>query len=253
MRPYYRSAFVLVLCTLFILGGAGLAVAQTTPTTTTTPTGERTVEEAYLQSSLETMIITEQSKADSRDMKELALRYVDEALKAGRQNDEIRKSLEYLALETSLSPARNAGLGRVINDYPDIRAKACDYLGEFGTVEAKDALIKVALSDHEPMVLAAAVRALGKIGMNENDEVVQIISYVINRFDILQPDNSLAFECLVALDRIAEKNGGIKDAGAIKAVMRIATGNYITIVKNKAAELLGKLRTYSAAGSGATH
>jgi hypothetical protein len=249
MRPFYRSAFVLGFCALFILGAAGFAGAQAT-TTPSTGTGERTVEEAYLQASLETMIITEQAHADSRDMKELALRYIEDALKAGRKSNEIRQSLEYLALETTYSPIRDAGLGRVVNDYPDIRAKACAYLGDFGTVEAKDALIKVALSDHEPMVLSAAVRALGKIGMNDNDEVILIISYVINRFDVLQPDNSLAFECLVALDKIAEKNGGIKDAGTIRAIMKIATGNYIPIVKNKASELLSKLSKY---GTSATH
>ena len=96
------------------------------------------------------------------------------------------------------------------------------------------------------MVIAAAVRSLGKIGMNDNDEVTQSISYIVTRFDILQPDNSLAFESLVALERLADKNGGIKDPAAIRAIMKIATGNYITPVRTKANELLNTLRKYSA-------
>ena len=259
MRPFYRSAFVVVLCALFILGAVSFAAAQsgTAPAATqpASGTGERTVEEAYLQASMENMIISEQSHSDSRDMKRLALTYAEDAIKRGHKSDEIRQSLEYLALEATLSPTRDAGLGRVLNDYPDIRADACRFLGEFGTVEAKDALLKVALSDQEPMVLAAAVRSLGKIGMNDNDEVAITISYVINRFDVLRPDNTLAFECLVALDKLAAKGGGIKDQGTIRAIMKIATGNYITIVKQKAKDVLDKFMGASSStgtGSAAT-
>lgn len=255
MLNFHRSALVFGLCVLFALGAAsiGLAQAAPKPATTTTPAtgGEKTVEEAYLQASLEALIINEQSKADSRDMKALALKYVGEALAAGHKTDDIRKSLEYLALESTYTISRSAGLGRPINDFPDIRAQACDYLGEFPTVEAKDALIKVALADTEPWVLSSAVRSLGKIGMNDNDEVVQVISYIINRFDVLMPDNSLAFECIVALEKIAQKNGGIKDPATLRAVIRIRDGLYVQAVKIRAADLVKTILKYSAAsGSG---
>jgi hypothetical protein len=96
------------------------------------------------------------------------------------------------------------------------------------------------------MVLSAAIRSLGKIGMNDNDEVTQIIATIVNRFDVLGPDNSLADDSLDAIAAIADKNGGIKDPAVIKAVMRIATGNYITIVRTKASNVLDKLRNYQA-------
>lgn len=209
--------------------------------------GEKTVEESYLQESLETMIIKEQAHSDSKDMKLVALQYIKQSLDEGRKNEEVRKSLEYLALESANLVIRSAGVGRQLNDFPDIRAKACEYLGDYPTADSTNTLLKVALGDREPMVLSAAVRSLGKIGINEGEETTQVISYIISRFDILYPDNSLAFESLVALERIAEKQKGIKDPATIRAVMRIATGAYISPVRQKAAELLETLKRYSLA------
>jgi hypothetical protein len=236
-----RFAIVLV----FVAGLAMAATAQQAPAPQSSG-GEKTVEESYLQESLETMIIREQSQADSRDMKFVALQYIKQALDAGRKNDEIRKSLEYLALETTNIIVRSGGQGRPMNNYPDIRAKACEYLGEYPSVETKDALVKVVLGDNEPMVLSAAIRSLGRIGINEGDEVTQTITFIVNRYDILFPDNSLAFEALVAFERIADKTGGLKDPAAIRAIMRIATGNYINPVRSKASTLLAKLKAISA-------
>lgn len=243
MRSSVRATLALGAAAIFCL----LLVPATTAQAAPAAGGERTVEEAYLQESLETMIIREQAYSDSKDMKAVALKYAKQAIDGGRKNEEVRKSLEYLALETTTVVTRSAGLGRPTNDYPDIRAKACEYMAEFPTVESKNALIKVTLGDNEPMVLSAAIKSLGKIGMNEDDEVTQVIAYIVRRFDVLGPDNSLADDVLDAVLAIAEKNNGIKDASLVKAVMRIATGNYITKVKVKAGNVLDKLRSYQAA------
>ncbi|MDA8427183.1 MAG: HEAT repeat domain-containing protein [Treponema sp.] len=245
MKSLARCAYAAFFCIV----GLPFAFAQATQATSQPPAasstgGEKTVEEAYLQESLETMIIREQAHSDSRDMKEIALQYARQAIDAGRKNDDIRKSLEYLALETTDTISRQAGLGQPTNNFPDIRAKACDYLGNFPSVATKNALIKVVLGDNEPMVISAAVRSLGKIGLNDNNEVTQDIAFIVNRYDVLGPDNSLAFECLVAIQRLADKNGGLNDPTAIRAVMQIETGNYITPVKRMAQQVLDSLRKY---------
>ncbi|PKL26654.1 MAG: HEAT repeat domain-containing protein [Spirochaetae bacterium HGW-Spirochaetae-3] len=227
---------------------AALAFAPAWSQTTTG--GERTVEESYLQDPLETMIIREQAYSDSKDMKLVALQYIRQSVDEGRVSPEVRKALEYLALESSMTIVRSGGVGRTLNNYPDVRREACLLLGEFKTEEAKDTLLKVALADTEPMVIAAAIRSIGKIGIMNGDDATQTIAFVVNRFDILFPDNSLAFESLVALEALADANNGIKDPAAIRAVMKIADGNYITPVKQKAKDLLSKLRKYSAASSG---
>ena len=213
--------------------------------------GERTVEESYLQDPLEIMIIREQAYADSKDMKLIALQYIKQSLDEGRGGPEIQKALEYLATETTATIIRSGGVGRTLNNYPDVRREACLILGDTKTIEAKDALLKAVLGDNEPMVIAAAIRSIGKIGINEGDDVTQAISFIINRFDILNPDNSLAFESLVAFEALANADGGLKDPAAIRSIIKLAEGNYVTPVKIKAKDLLSKLRKMgSSSGSG---
>jgi hypothetical protein len=254
MKLLGRLAVFTFFCGLVLPFATAQSQAQPAKqaTASSSTSGEKTVEEAYLQESLETMIIKEQVRSDSRDMKEVALQYARQAIDGGRKNDDIRNSLEYLALESTTTISRQAGLGQPTNNYPDIRAKACDYLADFPSVATKTALVKVMLGDNEPMVIAAAVRSLGKIGMNDNNEVTQDIAYVVNRYDVLGPDNSLAFECLVAIRRFADKNNGLNDPSAIRAVMQIATGNYITPVKVMARQVLDSLRSYQSQAASTT-
>ncbi len=235
------------IITLVVLATLAFSAAWGQPATTG---GERTVEESYLQDPLEIMIIREQAFSDSKDMKLVALQYIGQALEEGRASPEIRKALDYLATESSLTVVRSGGVGRALNNYSHVRREACLMLGQIKTVEAKDTLLKVVLVDTEPMVIAAAIRSIGKIGLSTGDDVTQTIAFIINRFVILFPDNSLAFESLVALEALAEINNGIKDPAAIRAIMKIADGNYITPVKQKAKDLLSKLRKYSAASTG---
>jgi len=235
-----RSVATLLVVALAV--GAAFGQAKTS--------GERTVEESYLQDPLETMIIREQAYADSKDMKLVALQYIRQSLDEGRAGPEVRKTLEFLATETTMTVVRAGGVGRTLNNFPDVRREACLMLGEIKSVESKDALLKVTLTDNEPMVVAAAIRSLGKVGIMEGDDVTQAIAFIVNRFDILYPDNSLAFESLVALEALAEVNGGLKDPAAIRAIMKIAEGNYITPVKRKAMDLLTKLRKMSSSSSG---
>lgn len=234
MRPGKMMIASLVLAALTVLPAVGQAG------------GEQTVEEAYLQQSLEGMIIREQAYADSKDMKLLALRYIKQAVDEGRATLEIQQALEYLVTEGTMNQVRSGGYGIVLNNFPDVRREAALILGEFKTPEAKETLIRVALAENEPMVIAAALRSLGTIGIVDNDDVTQTIAFIVNRWDVLMPDNMLAFESLVALEALADQHNGLKDSAAIRSIMRIADGNYITPVRQKARELLDKLRRMSA-------
>ncbi len=205
---------------------------------------EMSVEESYLQEAVELMIIREVSRSESLDQKLLALEYIGDAIDRGNTGDEIRQTLEYLSMEGVVNQARENG--RLVNNYPLARREAARYLGQLGTPEARDALINVCNYEPEPMVLQEAIKSLGDIGDNENERTVAAIVWIVNRFNVLNPDNLLALSAVDAIAKIAEKNGGIKDAGAFQLLIRIADGPYIRPVQNRARVVLNDMRKYGA-------
>jgi ABC-type transport system substrate-binding protein len=228
----------LICFTMVFLAGFSLLVGQNRGNNQ-----EMSVEESYLQQSVELMIIREQSRAESRDMKLVALEYIGDAIDRGNTGEEVRSALEYLGLEGILNKTRENG--RIINNYPDVRAKAAAYLGDLGTPEAKNTLVKICLADNEPMVLTEVVKSLAKIGLNDNGETVDAITWVVKRYNALNPDNLLALSALEAYEKLAESSGRI-DAEAINTISAIATGPYIKPVQNRALQSLDILRQYAA-------
>jgi hypothetical protein len=204
---------------------------------------EMSVEESYLQQSVENMIIREQSRAESRDMKLIALEYIGEAIDRGNRGEEVGAALEYLGMEGVMNIARENG--RIVNNYPDIRTKVATYLGQLGTPAAKNTLLKMCLADNEPMVVTEVVKSLAKIGDNTNDETIKTINWVVDRYDVLKPDNLLALSALEAYEKLAEANNGIKDAGVLQIVQRIADGPYIKPVQERARHTLDVLWGYA--------
>lgn len=202
-----------------------------------------TVEEAYL-SSVEGVIIKELSQADGRDAKLVSLQYIDNAIESGRVTEDMQVALDSLAKEGIGSVIREEG--RTLNNFPDIRLRACQLLGRMGTVEAKDTLVAVMFSDNEPSVISAAVKSLGELGYNDEDEVVEMINWVTRKFDIILPTSSLALEILNAYEKLASK---VEDkSGMIESIIRIAGNyNYVTPVRNRAYEVL---KSVSGNGSG---
>jgi len=122
---------------------------------------EMSVEESYLQESIENMIIREQSRGGTRESKMIALTYIGDAIDRGNKGEEIRQALEYMGLEGLLNRDREGG--RLTNNYPDIRRECARYLGKMRTPEAKDILLKMIYHDTEPMVLQEAIKSLGAV------------------------------------------------------------------------------------------
>jgi len=203
---------------------------------------EKTIEESYLQESIELMIIRETARADSRDQKLIALDYIRDAINRGNKTDEIRQTLDYLAREGRNSVNRQNG--RVINNFPDVRRQAAKYLGQMGTEEAQRSLMDITQYENEPMVLQEAIKSLGEIGLNDNNETVEHIAWIVRKFDFLNPDNLMAIATIDAFEKIAKKNNGFRSPSAFQILLRIAEGNYVTPVKERAKQLLADLRSY---------
>lgn len=216
-----------VLCVIVLLIAANISAQRT----------EVTVEQEYL-STVEDVIIKELAVAEDRDSKLVSLQYLETAIDTGRTSPDMQEALDLLAGEGVFSQARTNG--RLANNYPDIRAKACDLLGKMKTEEAKDTLLKVTLADNEPMVAISAIRALGDIGINENNEVVEAIAWAQKKYAVLNPTSSMALEILVAYEKLAPS---VKDTSSmIQSISSIATNyNYVTPVRTRALDLLKTL------------
>ncbi len=199
---------------------------------------ETTVEDEYL-SSIEDVIIGELAASDEYDNKLVALQYLEEAVGAGRTSPDMTAALSRLAGEGIKSQSRTNG--RIMNNFPDIRAKACDILGEIPTVESKNTLVSIAVEDKEPMVVTAAIRSLGNIGMNDNDEVVNMIEFVHKKYAALNPTSSLALEVLNTYEKLAPT---VQDKGAmIQSITSIGTNHkYVRPVRQKALQLLKSIQ-----------
>ena len=192
-----------------------------------------TVEQAYLNS-IEGVMINEMVAAEGRDSKRVALQYIEEALNEGRQSEEIQV-LSTLATEGLSSVVREDG--RVVNNYPEIRLRACELLGQMGTDKAKDTLVTVMYTDNEPAVITAAVKSLGEIGKNDNDEVFNMINWIARKFDTVNPTSSLALEILNTFEKISGSVTNKKDM--FETVMRIANNySYVTPVRTRAYEVM---------------
>lgn len=229
--------FIIFILVSFILTTALYSQNQTNDK-------EKTIEELFLQN-IELTVIVEMAVNQSREAKLDALAAIEDMISEGRAADSDRDLLavlEYLSMEGNGVQMREAGL--LINNFPEVRRRACESLGDLGGEIAKASLINVLLTEDEPMVLAEAAYALGTIGINEDNQVTQALSYSILGQNIMSPDNNYAFAVLLAFEKIAESNGGIADPSAIRALVRIQNGNYIKTVQRKAKSVIDKLRAY---------
>ncbi len=224
---------------------SGTMFAQQTVKNQNDSRTETTVDEEYL-SNAEDVIITELATSPEYDNKLVALTYLEDAVAAGRTSPDIVAALQGLAGEGVTTQARTKG--RVMNNFPDIRAKACDILGEVPSKEAKNTLMTIAQDDKEPMVVTAAVRSLGNIGMNDNNEVVNMIAFIQKKYAALNPTSSLALEILNAYEKLAPSVTAAEDRKTmIESVSEIASNyHFVTPVRTRA---LGLLKTLQGQGN----
>ena len=195
---------------------------------------ETSVEDEYM-SSMEDVVITEMANSDVRENKLVALQYLEAAAEKGNVSKDMLNALDQLAGEGISTQSRTKG--RLSNNYPDIRAKACDILGKVGTEEAPYVLTQVVKYDNEPWVLSRAIHALGEIGENEDDKVTDTIAFISNRVEVLNPTSSLAAEIIDAYEKLLPKTKNRKPV--IDSLSRIASDyRFVRPVRTKALELL---------------
>ncbi len=221
--------FISILTVLVVFSGA-LVFAQNRT--------ETTAEEDYLSTYNNIVIKNYASKADY-DSKIFALQKIEEVLGGGnggnRDLTEIKETLQDLAGEGILVQSRTGG--RLDNNYPDVRAKACELLGQIGSPEATDVLESIVLADTEPRVVSAAVKAMSNLQNARYESIVETIAWAEKKYSLLNPTSSLAYEILAAYEKILPN---LEDKSVlIESTVSIATNYfYVTPVREKARELL---------------
>lgn len=202
---------------------------------------ETSVENEYLND-VDGDIIMSLANSDELDNKLVALQYLQNAIDEGNTSEAVIKALDQLAGEGLTSQSRTNG--RLINNFPEVRRQACLMMAKIPTEHSKNTLISIAVADNEPMVIAAAVKSLGEIGINENDETVEAIAFANRRNQVLNPTSSLALEVLTAYEVLASNTENKKTL--IDSVARISTDyHYVTPVRQKAYKLLKELSNNS--------
>jgi hypothetical protein len=220
------SRKVLVASVLMIVSGFAFAQEK-----------ETSVESEYLND-VDGDIIMTLAESDEYDNKLVALQYLQAALEDGNTSDAVIQALDRLAGEGLTTQSRTNG--RLANNFPEIRREACKLMAKIPTEHTKNTLVSIAVADNEPMVIAAAVRSLGEIGINNNDETVEAIRFANKRNRILNPTSSLALEVLNAFEMLADSTEDRK--GMISEITYITTDyHYVTPVRQKAYKLLKSL------------
>jgi hypothetical protein len=201
-----------------------------------------TIEELYLSQKIEIQIISSQARSNDRESKLLAIETIGNLYESGDLSitPDLFTVIESLATEGTSREVRSGG--RVVNYFPVVRQKAAELLGEIGGQGAANVLLEMVREDDEPMVLAEAVYALGKIGMNEDNRVTDHLVFVLTRENAkAAPDNNLAMATLLALEKLVDA-GAPLDTDTVGLIIDISTNyRYITMVRERALDVLAGL------------
>lgn len=231
---FYMKNLKKVLISSFLFLGAIFAFAE-----------EKSVESEYLDD-VDGSIILSLADADDYDSKLVALQYLQGAIEEGNTSEQVLKALDQLSGEGIKNPSMTKR--RVMNNYPEIRRQACLLMAQVPTEHSKNTLLEIAIADNEPMVIAAAVKSLGEIGLNDNDEVVEAIAFANRRNQVMNPTSSLAWEVLNAFEVLADSTQNKKTM--LDTITMISSDyHYVTPVRQKALKLLKQLSGKSSSKS----
>ncbi len=241
-----RLSAVVILCVAVAFG----AFAQTkatgtggTPAAGKDKAGTVSIEELYLSQEVEVQVLRTQALSNSRETKMMALQNIRQMVEDKRitpDSKEVMALLEAMAGEGVFRITRSDGA--VANYFPDVRREAVELLGKVGGKDAKTMLLKVSQEDKEPMVLAEAVYAMGRMATADDKDMLQFLTKVMMRNNSrVAPDNNLAFSCLLTIEKLAVKFKGIADPELIGALLDTASGVYLKDVRMKAIQVISEL------------
>lgn len=204
-----------------------------------------TIEEAYLDQAIQIQILQAQAYSPERDQKEIALQDIATMLEMGKLdagNSELIEIVEDLASEGTSRQTYESG--RLVNDFPIVRAKACAILGQIGGIEAQRSLISILRAETEPTVMTEAVIALSKIPPDPSGSTLAVIADVMRTQTVLTRDNTFANAYLTCIEAMYIAGYEITDPTVFEEITKIydQRSGYATNVRNKAMYLLRMMK-----------
>ena len=151
---------------------------------------ELSVEDSFLQESVEIQIIRETASSIDRETKLQALDFIRKQLDANVRSPEIREILRDLAGQGTYR--QEMVDGRLANRYTEVRIRAAEYLGEFPKEESAPLLCDILKTDKEPSVLTQAVYSLARTKAYDPLSEQTVEKYFREFHHRKTPDNRLA-------------------------------------------------------------
>ncbi|MGA2642245.1 MAG: PQQ-binding-like beta-propeller repeat protein, partial [Spirochaetia bacterium] len=133
---------------------------------------------------------------------------------------------------------------KLINDFPDLRARAAALLGRVGSIASRSALLDAVDAETDGAALAAEIRALGAIASDGDGGSLRTIVRAFTRRAGLPSDNRLEAAVADSIGHIAVYAGALGDPSAIATLLAISRGSYDPAVRSTAESVLrGELKT----------
>jgi hypothetical protein len=211
-----KVLFFSMLCTVFMLFGGGMILAQ--------ESDEEFLENFDLASKEDYIMLIYEG---SHDNQLLAVNKLAEMATGG--DEEVYQALVFGLQQGTIYVRRK--FNKVINDFWDVRAVSAYALGEMGDKRALFHLHNTLEYDPDNYVRAAAIVAIGKIG---DPESIKTLLRVIKTSSSSGIDDTVVLGCVNAL-------GDIGDRQAFLPLLEVMRGDFRRSIRNAAREALLKL------------
>lgn len=204
-----------------------------------------TVEEAYLQSAKKIQRLKSIAGNEDRDLKLMAVQDIGIMIENGEVGPDNEAVIEIL------NDLGREGTGRIYmeqgtqkNNFPEVRRKSVELLGEIGGEEARRAVTDILGQENEPMVMSEAVVALAKIGPDEDGITLQVMASAMNSQTAMNKDNNFAYAYITSIEIMDEAGHEIADPYLFDELVKLVDmrNGYNKVVRQKAMEVLRNLQ-----------
>lgn len=198
------------------------------------------------------------ARAADPTIKAQALDYLAPLIHSGRITADSPGVLPLLTTLASQGTDDQVRKGSIVaNDYPVLRARAVELLGQIGGPDALGSVRQICLTDPSPDVRAAAVLAVVRLSPTPSLKEIAVLRELLASNNARWRDDRLAIATLDAIATVYSaarrpEVPGIKDPvytapdlrdpALFQAVAEVALGSYATQVRARALEVMNLIR-----------